>query len=544
MRWSALVLVPLAPLAVNAQVRLDSREVAAAVDGIRGERLRAHMRFLSDDLLEGRGTGSRGHDIAARYVAAQFEAMGLEPPLGRYLHPVRIRSAQVNAARTSLERHRPGVPLRQLEYGTDFLVTPDLLRTSHAIDAEVVFAGYCVSAPEFRHDDFKDADLRGKLVACLRGAPASLPEPAQSRFSAFEPKYKSLSDRGALGMVDMLTPESENRAPWPVLVQAFSTAWMDWLDANGNPGRNSQPVHGSITVSRGATADLLAGGPMHVNEARARTDAGSLRPFDLGVRLRLRQATEHADKPSANVMGLLRGSDPVLRDECVVYTAHVDHLGVGKEVNGDSIYNGASDNAGGTAGLIEVARSFATMAQRPRRSILFVAVTGEEAGLAGSDYFVRHPPVAVGKIVANINIDGIAAVHPSLADVVAIGGEYSTLGQAAQQAAERIGLELSPDPAPERLYAIIGDQYSFFKAGIPAVWLTGGDKSRDPSIDVRAFRQRWGATVYHTPSDDMTQAFNWTSATLFTRLQFLIGYIVGNSTARPSWIGNQPFVRR
>ena len=181
MRWSALVLVAFAPIALNAQVRLDSRDVAAAVDGIRGERLRAHMRFLSDDLLEGRGTGTRGHDIAARYVAAQFEAIGLEAPLGRYLHPVRIRSAQVNAARTSLERHRPGVAVRQLEYGTDFLVTPDLLRTSHAIDAEVVFAGYCVSAPEFRHDDFKDADVKGKLVACLRGAPASLPQPARPR---------------------------------------------------------------------------------------------------------------------------------------------------------------------------------------------------------------------------------------------------------------------------------------------------------------------------------------------------------------------------
>lgn len=541
MRWSALVLVALAPIAVTAQVRLDSRDVAAAVDGIRGERLRAHMRFLSDDLLEGRGTGTRGHDIAARYVAAQFEAMGLEAPLGRYLHPVLIRSAQVNAARTSLERHRPGVPVRQLEYGTDFLVTPDLLRTSHAIDAEVVFAGYCVSAPEFRHDDFKDADLRGKLVACLRGAPRSLPESAQSRLSAFEPKYKSLSDRGALGMVDMLTPESETRAPWPVLVQAFSRAWMGWLDANGN--YITQPVHGSIALSPGVAADLFAGAPMRFDEARARTDAGSLRPFDLGARLRLRQATEHADKPSANVIGLLRGSDPVLRDEFVVYTAHVDHLGVGKEVNGDSIYNGASDNAGGTAGLIEVARSFATMAHRPRRSILFVGVTGEEAGLVGSDYFVRHPPVAVGKIVANINIDGIAAVHPSLADVVAIGGDQSTLGQTARLAAEWIGLELSPDPAPERLYVIIGDQYSFLKAGIPAVWLISGDKSRDPSIEVRAFRQRWGATIYHTPADDMAQSFNWTSAVLFTRIQFLIGYIVGNSTARPSWIGNQPIVR-
>lgn len=544
MRWYALMLVALAPIEVKAQVRLDTREVAAAIDGIRGERLRVHMRFLSDDLLEGRGTGTRGHEIAARYVAAQFEAIGLEAPLGRYLHPVPIRGAQVDGARTTLELQRRNVPARTLEYETDFLVSPDLGRTEGSIDAEVVFAGYCVSAPEFRYDDFKDADLRGKLVGCLSGAPPSFPKSAQSRFSAVGPKYDSLAARGAVGMVGLRPPESEQRWPWPVLAGSFKSTWMDWVDDHGNPGRTNQVVRGSIVLSASAAAELFASAPLRFDEARALTDAGNLRPFDLGARLRLHQATRHTDMQSMNVVGLLRGSDPVLRDEFVVYTAHVDHLGVGTAVNGDSIYNGASDNASGTAALIEIARSFAAMLGRPRRSILFVGVTGEEAGLAGSDFFVRNPPVAAEKIVADINVDGIAATHPALADVVAIGGEYSTLGKAAQLAAQRVGLELSPDPAPERLYFILGDQYSFIKTGIPSVWMISGDKSRDPSIDVRAFRKRWNETIYHTPTDDMAQSFNWTSATLFTRVQFLIGYIVGNSTARPSWNAGDPIARQ
>lgn len=544
MRWYALMLLALAPIAVKAQVRLDTREVAAAIDGIRGERLRVHMRFLSDDLLEGRGTGTRGHEIAARYVAAQFEAIGLEAPLGRYLHPVPIRGAQVDGARTTLELQRRNVPASTLEYGTDFLVSPDLGRTEGSIDAEVVFAGYCVSAPEFRYDDFKDADLRGKLAGCLNGAPPSFTKSAQSRFSAIGPKYDSLADRGAVGMVSLRPSELEQRWPWPMVAGSLKSTWMDWVDDHGNPGRTNQAVRGSIVLSASAAAELFASAPLRFDEARALTDAGKLRPFDLGARLRLHQATRHTDMRSMNVVGLLRGSDPVLRDEFVVYTAHVDHLGVGTAVNGDSIYNGASDNASGTAGLIEIARSFAAMLGRPRRSILFVGVTGEEAGLAGSDFFVRNPPVAAEKIVANINVDGIAATHPALADVVAIGGEYSTLGKAAQLATQRVGLELSPDAAPEQLYFIRGDQYSFIKMGIPSVWMMSGNKSRDPSIDIRAFRNRWNETIYHTPADDMAQGFNWTSATLFTRVQFLIGYIVGNSTARPSWNAGDQIARQ
>lgn len=531
----ALVFVAFAQVAVGAEIRLDSREVAAALDGIRAERLRSHIRFLADDLLEGRGTGTRGHEIAARYVAAEFEEIGLEAPLRRYLHPVRIRGAQVDSARTTLELQRRNGSVTKLQYETDFIVAPDLLQKESSVDAEVVFAGYCVVAPEFRYDDFKDADLKGKLAGCLRGAPPSFPKSVQSRFSSFEPKIRALAARGAAGMVDLRPRESEETFPWPALVRGFRGTWMDWLDDNGDPARNKEAIRSTIVPSAGALTELFANAPTSFLEAIAQTNRGTLRPFEIGVRLRLHRMMTHTELESPNVIGLLTGSDPVLRHEYVVYTAHVDHLGVGAPVNGDSIYNGASDNASGTAALIEIARAFASMPQRPRRSILFVGVTGEEAGVVGSHFFVHSPPVPLKQIVANINVDGIAALHPSLADVVAIGGDDSTLGKAARFAAERVGLELSPDPAPERLYYLLGDQYSFTKAGIPAIWTISGDKSRDPAIDVAAFKKRWASATYHTPADDMAQSWNWKSATLFTRVQFLIGYVVANSAPRPTW---------
>lgn len=532
-RLPTLLLVVFAQLATRGEVPLTSREVAAALDAIRGERLQAHVEFLADDLLEGRGTGTRGHELAARYVAAQFRAIGLAPVSGRYLHPVDIRAAQVDQARTTLEFRRKDGSTTQLQYETDFVVAPDLLKQEDSIEAEVVFAGYCVSAPEYRYNDFTNTDVRGKLVACLRGVPPSFPTTAQVRYSDFEPKYTALAERGAVGMVDLPTPQSLEQFPWSNIVRGFRGIWMVWRDS-GQPAGNRRSVRGAIVLGPAALAELFRTAPLSFADAIAQTDRGELRPFNLGATLRVRQAMRHTNLTSPNVIGVLPGSDPVLRHEYVLYTAHLDHLGVGPSVNGDSIYNGASDNASGTAALIEVARSFAALTQRPRRSILFVAVTGEEAGLVGSDYLAHNPPVRLEQIVANINIDGIAAAHPALADVVAITDEHSTLHKTVQVAAERVGLEKSPDPAPERLYALLGDQASFRKVGIPAVWMISGNKSSDPAIDIPAFKRRWTNTIYHTPLDDISQSWNWRSAVLFTRVQFLVGYIVANSTVRPA----------
>ena len=311
----ALVFVAFAQLTPGSQVHLKSPEVAAALDEIRGERLRSHLLFLADDLLEGRGTGSRGHQVAARYVAAQFEAIGLDALADRYLHPVPIRGAQVDPARTTLALKRPNGSVARLAYESDFVVAPDLLEQESALEGEVVFAGYCVSAPEFRYDDFNDIDLRGKLVACMRGAPLSFPTQAQVRYSTFEPKFTALAVRGAVGMVDLRTPRSEEQWPWAAIVRGFRGTWMDWLDRDGSPARNRQPIRGSIVLADDALTELFRNAPLSFAEAIAQTDDGVLRPFKLGVTLSLRRTMRHTNLSSPNVVGFLRGSDPVLRHQ-------------------------------------------------------------------------------------------------------------------------------------------------------------------------------------------------------------------------------------
>jgi Zn-dependent M28 family amino/carboxypeptidase len=237
---------------------------------------------------------------------------------------------------------------------------------------------------------------------------------------------------------------------------------------------------------------------------------------------------------SPNVAGILTGSDPKLKDEYVLYTAHADHLGIGTPKNGDNIYNGALDNASGTAALIEMAHAFATMAPQPRRSIMFVAVTGEEEGLLGSEYFAQNPTVPIDNIVANINMDELPMVF-DFKDVVALGAEHSSLGPMIESIAKAEGLEVSPDPLPEENFFVRSDQYSLVKKGVPAVAITGGEKATDPSKNGGEIERAWIKNYYHSPQDDMNQPLDYNAAAKYTRMNFALGYAVANQDTRPTW---------
>ncbi len=249
---------------------------------------------------------------------------------------------------------------------------------------------------------------------------------------------------------------------------------------------------------------------------------------------------KHEGISSPNVVASLQGSDSKLRDEYVVYTAHLDHLGIGEPVNGDKIYNGAMDNASGTARLLEIAKAFVKMSPRPRRSMLFVAVTGEEAGLLGSDYFAHYPTVRKQALAANVNMDGAGVLWP-IEDVIPYGAEHSTLIAAVQEAATRLKLGVSPDPVPEGVMFIRSDQYSFVKQEIPAVWPNSGIKSSDPKIKPGEIVVKWMETTYHKPQDDMNQPFDFESGAKYARFCFLLGYLVGQKTERPKWNGGDFF---
>jgi Zn-dependent M28 family amino/carboxypeptidase len=279
---------------------------------------------------------------------------------------------------------------------------------------------------------------------------------------------------------------------------------------------------------------MFAGAQHTFEEAVARLKSGEPLGLTLDVRAEINTKSKHSTVDCVNVVGILKGSDPDLSREYIVYTAHLDHEGIGRPVDGDDIYNGALDNASGVAALLETARAFASLETPPRRSVVFLALTAEEKGLLGADYFANRPTVPLEGIVANVNIDGVGVFYPAK-DIVAYGAEHSSLGELARQAAEELEFVISPDPFPEETFFIRSDQYPFIKQGIPALFFFPGLQSADPEINGAEFLQKWMTTIYHSPKDDMSQDFDFEEGARVTRLNFLVGYLAAQNRQRPTW---------
>lgn len=532
---SRLLLLFLALLAPAWSSAPSAAQPDQALGQIPAEAIRAHMRFLADDLLEGRGTGTRGYQLAANYMAAQFEAMGLEPAGsdGSFFQPVPLRKTELVESGSSLALLRGGKEVK-LAYGKDYVLRGNHARTEASVAAPVVFAGFGVTAPELRYDDYAGVDVRGKIVALFPGAPASFPHNQRAYYSSSTVKRTNAVARGAVGFLLLRRPEDEERFPWERLLRAARMPGMRWLDESGIPQNISPEIRGQAVLSRSGAEALFSGAPKSLEEALAAASEGQPQAFDLPVEARLHTVSRHSRLESPNVAALLAGSDARLRGEYVVYTAHLDHLGVGEPVKGDAIHNGAYDNASGSAALIEIARAFTRLPEPPRRSVLFLAVTGEERGLLGSDYFVHHPTVPLEKMVANVNLDMYLMLHP-LRDIVAFGAEHSSLGHIVEQAAAELGLAVSPDPVPEEVVFIRSDQYSFVRQGVPAVFLKEGDETGDASVDGAELSREWRRTRYHTPQDDLNQPMDFEAGARFAQVNLLIGYRVANQTHRPAW---------
>lgn len=508
-------------------------QVEQALDAIRPQAIRAHMRFLADDLLEGRRTATRGYDIASRYVAARFEELGLEPAgaAGSYFQPVPLLQVTTVAEECSLTLVRDGREI-ELEYGPDFLVRSAAEESSVA--APVVFAGFGVTAPELGYDDYAGLDVRGKIVAVLMGSPSTFPNDQRAYYSDRAVQARNAAARGAVGLLGIYTPERERRTPWEDAMRHSHWPSSSWVDETGKP--HSSWIT-AAALSRKAAKELFAGAPRTLEEVYEAAEAGRPPAFELPVRASLRTAGRGKRVESPNVAAVLRGSDPRLKDEYVVLSAHLDHVGVEPSGpggdTGDTIYNGAYDNASGIAVLLEVAKAF-TRLPAPRRSVLFLAVTGEEEGLNGSEYFAHHPTVPIDRIVANTNLDMFLMLYP-LRDVIAFGAEHSSLERVVREAAGRLGIEVSPDPFPEQVLFIRSDHYSFVQQGVPSIFLTVGFRSADPAVDGKAVWEKWMQEVYHKPGDDMSQPIDFASGVQFAKLNFLISYLVAQDDEAPSW---------
>ncbi|GIX34903.1 MAG: aminopeptidase [Lysobacteraceae bacterium] len=505
------------------------------------QRVQAHVGFLADDLLEGREAGTRGHEIAARYVASQFAQLGLEPlgDDGSWLQSVPLLKGQ----RLRAGHFRvlgEGVEL-EFAFESEFLPGIQFDQPEWSLEAPLVFAGQAVVAPEFGHDDLAGIDLAGRIALVLRGAPERFGNAPRAFHSSTREKLRALAERGAVGVVFLGDPEREARSPWARGAANWSRPAMRLRDADGSPRDTFPSLRGSASLSAEAARRLLAAGGLDPERVFAGLHGEGVPARALPLRAQLAGAARIEALASPNVVGMLPGSDPGLAREHVVYTAHLDHVGIGAPVGGDAIYNGALDNALGVGILIETARLAAAM-PRPARSQVFVAVTAEEKGLLGAEHFAEHPGLD-GRIVANINMDMPVMLTPQ-DDVIPIGIEHSSLGPVVERAAAELGIRLSPDPFPEEVVFVRSDQFAFVRRGIPAVYLDGGLHSLVPGVDGRALLEDFLRRHYHQPSDDLHLPIDFPSAARLARLNALVGQRIAAPGPAPSWNEDDFFGRR
>jgi Peptidase family M28 len=507
--------------------------IDAAADTITAAALEQHVAWLADDARQGRLAGSPGYDAAAEYVAGRFAALGLEPAGDDgWYQQVPLVAFRVDENSTTMIVHRDGRDT-ELAWKEDYIMFGDKVREATSVRAEVVYVGFGVHAPELGYSDYAGVDVDGKIVAMFDNAPASFPHNQRAYYSSSRSKSREAVRRGAVGTISLRSAHIEEMYPWERAKRDAGTRpGMAWITLTGEAADYFPELRGAVLISADAGSELFSGTPISFAEARAATAASRPASTPLGFEVTLAQKTRIERISSPNVIGVVPGTDPALAGEYVVYSAHLDHNGIGAEVNGDRIYNGAYDNAMGVSLLLETARAFAAAPRR--RSALFIAVTAEERGLLGSEYFAEYPTVPSDSMVANVNLDMPLFLYP-VADIIAFGSEHSSLQATVAAAAQEEGFVQTPDPMPEENIFRRSDQYSFVRKGIPATFLVPGFSSSDPRVDGAALFRDHLKNHYHQPSDDMSRPFDWPSALRFARANFRIGAAIADDPARPSW---------
>ncbi len=486
--------------------------------------MKAHVLFLASDAMRGREAASPEYAIASEYVAAQFFAAGLAPAGdgGGYLQKVPL-VAYHPADHGDVVLTRKGAAPEPLVFAEDY--TPGAIagaaRTT--LDVPVVFVGHGLVAPRYKRDDYAGVDVRGKIVAVFAGAPASFQSEERAHFQSPATKAAIAAAHGAVGVIVL------SRGALPPGGGGWDRARTTWARPDGTGEMQGAPV--LATLSPSGAEKLFAGArtPWKTILAKASDTEAGFAAEPLGANLAIAIRTAFEPGTSANVAGLLRGSDPALGKDVVVLSAHLDHLGVKPEGTGDLIYNGAEDNAVGIAALIEEAKRFKASGKPPRRSILFLAVTAEEKGLVGSDYFARHPTVPIRSIVADVNLD-MPILSYAFEDMTVFGADRSTLGPIVAKAVGTLGVTMSPDPDPAQGIFVRSDHYRFVQQGVPSVFLWPGQKGPGKAATADFFAKR-----YHKPTDDLAQPIDWAQGIRFVNANYAIAREIADGDARPRW---------
>lgn len=487
-----------------------------------------HVKFLADDNLEGRETGSEGLRKAEAYVVEQLTRAGLQPAgVNGFYQPVKFVSREImekdsSAALVSNGKTEPLVLGEDAYFNTRVNLAPE------EIKAPLVFVGYGLQIPETNYDDLAGLDLKGKIVVYLAGSPADTPTALSAHYQTAGERWKALQRAGVIGTVGIPNPVSMD-IPWSRMSLNRAHPSMDLV---GSEFDETSGLKLALTFNPAQAEKLFAGsGHTFAEIADLGKDRKPLPHFPLGVSLKARATLKSTSVESANVIAKLPGSDPTLSNQYVVLSAHVDHIGIGEPINGDRIYNGAMDNAAGVAALLDIAASWKAKQAHPRRSILFVFVTAEEKGLLGSKYFAAHPTVPAKSMVADINIDMFLPIVP-LKVLKVQGLTESDLGDRAREAAQTFDVRVQADPQPLRNAFIRSDQYNFIRHGIPAVKL---DVGFDPgSPDEKIFKE-WLTVRYHAPSDDLAQPVDYATAATYEEVTRQLLISVANADARPNW---------
>jgi Zn-dependent M28 family amino/carboxypeptidase len=540
MRRNAFLLLLLAAVALTG---ISARELTAslprkargALDGIDADRIRAHVKFLSSDLLEGRGTGQRGGDIAAAYIASQMEITGLRPGAedGGYLQRVPLIGITTEPGSTlKLATARGSVPLKTIDDYVAWSRTEERVTDQRS---EVIFVGYGIVAPELDWDDYKGADVRGKTLLMLVNDPPS-PDPAffggpaLSYYGRWTYKFEIGLKKGAAGVILIHTTPSAG--------YGFNVVQNSWSKEQPFPARapgdGALKLEAWITEARGRELFKLCGRDLDRDrDSAARRD---FQPIPLGATATSHIVSKVRKFETANVLGLLEGSDPLRKDEVVIFTSHYDHLGLGKAEKGDAIFNGAVDNASGVAVLLEIARAYRAAAlrgARPPRSILFMATAAEEGGLRGSQYYADHPTFSPRKIAAALNIDGIQILGKALTYTF-LGAEKTTLGPVIAWAAREYGFQVVPDTEPGQGSYFRSDHFPFARIGVPAISIDQGDsfEGRDPEWGKRQWEE-YNRTRYHRPGDEYDPEWDFSGLVRTGQITGAIGWMVASQPEIP-----------
>ena len=538
-----LALALLAPFAIAQQQKTSAINEAT---------LKGHIRFLSDDLLEGRGTGARGGELAAKYIAAQLEALGAKGAgeNGTFFQPVSLVGVKADPNTTLTISGASGS--ESFKFADDFVAFTGAQTEQVDVDADLVFVGYGISAPEQKWNDYKgaDDDYRGKiLVMLVNDPPATTAEPnlfgakALTYYGRWTYKYEEAARRGAAGVILLHTDESAGY-PWGV-VRTSNGSWRFDIARTANDTTPFLQFRSWVTDASAQRLMKLAG--QDLAALRAAAAKRDFQPVKLGLKGKLSLKSEVKRVADRNVVGIIEGSDPQLKDEYVVYSAHWDHLGIGAPNKaGDTIYNGALDNASGVAVVLAIAEHFANLpvAQRPKRSSLFLFPTAEEQGLLGAEWYSKHPVVPLEKTAANVNLDSMNVLGPTT-DFIPLGAERSTLKAVVDAVAKDMNLRVSPDARPEQGSFFRSDHFPFAKVGVPSISLKeGNDYAGHPKSWGEEQFRAYNTAHYHQPSDEMRDTWDYRGMIQEAEIALAIGRRIADAPAKPQFNPGDEFAKK